>query len=140
MNLFVYGTLTFPEILFILTKKRFKEKSIIIKGYGVFHVVKNGIKQPYPTIIVQKNKFTEGKILYNVDEVSWKILEAYEGDEYLLKELNISINSKKRKLKTYVLKEQNPSKDFVWSKEEFRKEYLQHYLQSRIPDFLSGHS
>jgi hypothetical protein len=60
-NLFVYGTLTLPEVLFAVTGKHFSERNAQLKDHKKFCVVEDGIKLTYSGIIPQNGGIVEGK-------------------------------------------------------------------------------
>ena len=75
-NLFVYGTLCFPEIVEKLTGKSFQTENAVLKGYERKRI-RNA---DYPAIIKNENIEVEGLLLWNVDKRSLKIVSFYEGD------------------------------------------------------------
>lgn len=90
-NLFVYGTLLFPEILQKITGKNFGSGEATLPGYRR-HAVKNC---DYPAIIQNKNEKVEGKLILNVDDESMKLLSDYEGEEYKKAEVEVQSGDSK---------------------------------------------
>jgi len=66
VNVFVYGTLIFPEIFLGLTKKNFKSQSAILTGFQRFKIFDNEIPRRYPAITETPNEIVNGKILFTL--------------------------------------------------------------------------
>lgn len=136
-NVFVYGTLIFPEVVFGLTNKNFKSRSAILTGYQRFKIFDNEISRSYPAITKKPNKKVEGKILFDVDEESLKILDFFEDSDYIRKELTVSFENQKTTAFVYVW---NPKFEdqlkLDWSSEEFKEKHLRYYVSEVIPRVL----
>lgn len=136
-NVFVYGTLIFPEVVFGLTNKNFKSRTAILTGYQRFKIFDNEISRSYPAITKKPNKTVEGKILFDVDEESLKILDFFEDSDYIRKEVLVSFDNQKTTAFVYVW---NPKFEdqlkLNWSSEEFKKKHLQYYVSEVIPRVL----
>lgn len=132
-NVFVYGTLLFPEITKKLTGKTFKISPAELPGYKLY-CVKNS---DYPAIIRQKDSVTEGLVLENVDEFSLNIISFYEGDEYEKEKVTVNLNGKATDALTFVWVH---GSEFLENKEwdfrGFEKSGLEHYLDVVIPETL----
>ena len=136
-NVFVYGTLIFPEIVFSLTNKKFLMKDAILKGYKRFKVNDPHREQKGPALIEEKGGEVRGKILFDVDKDTIKILDKFEGESYEKKKVFVSVNGKKVEAIVYL--GTNFNKDFLhgeWSEEEFKQKHLDFYLKKRIPEIL----
>ncbi|MEF2175157.1 MAG: gamma-glutamylcyclotransferase family protein [Candidatus Absconditabacteria bacterium] len=81
-NLFVYGTLMYPEIVFALTGKYFRSQEAILSNYKRYAIRYGNITSPYPGIIPFNNSLVHGNILFDVDEYSLQILDFFEDSEY----------------------------------------------------------
>jgi len=137
-NIFVYGTLMLPEIVFALTKKNFVMKDATLKGYKRFKVNDPNRKQKGPIIIEQKNSGVIGKILLDVDEDSIKILDKFESPSY--EKRKVFVNAGAEKIEAIVYVGSNFNKEFLydaWNEEEFKQKYLEFYLKKRIPKILN---
>ncbi len=136
-NIFVYGTLMFPEVVFALTKKKFVMKDSVLKGYSRFRVNDPKREKKGPAIIEQKDGEVHGKILFDVDEKSIKILDRFEGASYRKRVVSVIVDGKSMEAIIYV--GSNFNKKFLygdWSEEEFEQKYLHFYLKTIIPKFL----
>ena len=136
-NIFVYGTLIFPEVVLKLTGKSFQTKDAILKGYKRCKIFDQHTPRRYPAIIESNNDFVKGKILFDVDEESLKVLDFFEDNDYIRKEEIVFIGKKEFLTYVYVwnpkLKEKLMKK---WSPEEFQQKHLRDYLEKVIPEYL----
>jgi gamma-glutamylcyclotransferase (GGCT)/AIG2-like uncharacterized protein YtfP len=78
MNLFVYGTLRLPSVMYAVTARRFYGIDAVIRDYARYSVK----GESYPGIIPAANAVTEGVVYLDVDELSLKRLDEFEGDLY----------------------------------------------------------
>jgi gamma-glutamylcyclotransferase (GGCT)/AIG2-like uncharacterized protein YtfP len=78
MNIFAYGTLMIPDVMYAVTTRKFRFKDAILRGYARFTVK----GESYPGIIPVADAVTEGIIYFDVDELSLARLDAFEGDLY----------------------------------------------------------
>ncbi len=58
MNIFAYGTLMIPSVMYAVTGRHFRSQKAILKDYARFTVK----GESYPGIIPVMNAITEGKI------------------------------------------------------------------------------
>ena len=132
-NLFVYGTLLFPEITEKLTGKSFETLPAILKGYKMYCVK----DCDYPAIINEEGAETKGKILLNIDDFDLKILSVYEGDEYEWRKIKVLCNDKLEDAITFVWSNGvDRLESRGWDFADFQKERLEYYLDVIIPDTL----
>ena len=129
-NLFVYGTLCFPEIVEKLTGKSFRSAKAILKGFQR-RSVKNA---DYPAIIVNSNSEVEGILLHDVDELSMKILSFYEGEDYWCEVVDVQIETDFIKANVFVWNSAiNGLEEYDWNQEEFVLNSLQIYIEKIAP-------
>lgn len=137
VNVFVYGTLMFPEIVFSLTHKKFKTENATLNNYKRFKIHDGNHSREYPAISKSEGDFVDGVLLFDVDEDSLKILDFFEDDEYIRKEMTVSFNNQSCLAFVYIW---NPkSKDKLkssWNSDEFKEKYLNYYVFEVIPDIL----
>lgn len=141
-NIFVYGTLIFPEIVFALTGKNFKTQNATLEGYRRYKIFDDNIPRRYPAIAESEGHKVEGKILFEVDEESLKILDFFEEEDYFRKELTV-LTDNDRKVSAFVYLWNSELKEKLksdWSPEEFEKEHLQEYVLEVIPKVLDEYS
>ncbi len=138
VNLFVYGTLLFPEVVFALTGKKFKTKNAILLDYKRYKIFDQHISRKYPAIIESKSSVVKGKILFDIDEESLKILDFFEDKEYEKKTVIVQSDNKTFETIVYVWKNEFKNKlKSKWSEEEFKKKHLYNYINKTIPKILS---
>ena len=89
MNLFVYGTLIFEEILFAILQKQY----ISIPGLLKDHAILKFSFEDYPGIIPDITGIVVGKVVFNISQNDLSILDAYEGIMYQRTTINVSTNS-----------------------------------------------
>lgn len=134
MNLFVYGTLVCPEILFALTGKSFKTDAALLKEFKRHSIFDGHVLRKYPAIKISKNNVVEGLVIYNMDQRSLEILDRYETNEYVRRAVHICVGEKIINAYTYVWKENlNHQLKGDWSLEEFKEKYLQEYMDGLSP-------
>jgi gamma-glutamylcyclotransferase (GGCT)/AIG2-like uncharacterized protein YtfP len=137
INIFVYGTLIFPEVVFALTKKSFRTEDAILNDFSRFKIYDGEISRRYPAIFEDQNGKVEGKILFDVDEESLRILDFFEDNDYQRRELKALVNSEEFTVFVYVwnpkFKDKLKSK---WNPEEFKVKHLQNYISEAIPKVL----
>jgi gamma-glutamylcyclotransferase (GGCT)/AIG2-like uncharacterized protein YtfP len=104
MNLFVYGILLSPQILEVVTGKRFESEPAVLSDFERFAV--SG--KAYPAAIASKKSVIKGILLKNVDNYSLEVLDEFEGDEY--KKLSIKVATKDEKKHQALV--------YVWNKDQ----------------------
>lgn len=138
VDLFVYGTLQFPEVVFALTGKSFDSLDAVLKDHKVYQISPpKGQEGMCPAAIPEKGSVVYGKILFDVDNHSMEIIDFFESDDYEKQELEVESREKNYKALVYIWK------DFLkdrlkkhWNKEEFEKNYLEDCLKKTIPEIL----
>ncbi len=142
INLFVYGTLMFPEVVKALTDKEFLAKEASLKRYSRYRA--NGPEglDPYPAIIEEKNGIVNGKILFDVDPRSLKIFdffEMFEDHRYRKIKVVVDVDGKQTEAFVYVWTEENRKYlTDLWDPERFRKDGLKNFLKT-IPEVLAAY-
>ena len=132
MNLFVYGTLTFPEIVQALTHNRYKARPAYIENYLVTSLE----AKPYPGMIEVPGATAEDWLLYDLEAPAIKILDAWEGREYVKKRLSAITSRSETETFAYVWRD--VVHDYrPWDRDRFKRQYLDSYLLKRIPLFTA---
>ena len=129
MNIFTYGTLMIPEVMAAVTTHKFRSADAILKGYARFTVK----GESYPGIIPATDAATEGIIYFDVDELSLRRLDAFEGDLY--QRIQIQVETKGieiLKADTYVIKPKFRShlSSLEWNMKEFAQKHLKTFLET----------
>lgn len=124
-NLFAYGTLQFPEVVKKLTGRTFRSIPARLEGFKRCRV-KNC---DYPALVSAEGSQTLGMLLIDVDMASWKILDNFEGDEYLRIAVRVSTEESEVPAQVYVwTAEMNRLEDLDWDIENFKENYFAGYL------------
>jgi len=125
-NLFIYGTLQFPSIPKKITGKTFSLKPVVLNDFKRFRV-KNA---EYPAIIPCQGSKISGYIAENVDDISLKAIDFFEGDEYEKKEVTITVNERDILALTYVwIAGSENLDDDDWDMNYFEIKYLKYYTE-----------
>lgn len=137
-NVFVYGTLIFPKIIFTLTGKNFETKNATLEGFCRYKIFDGDKPREYPAILETKNGKVEGKILFNVDKESLNILDFFEENDFERKKAKVLLDEIEIDVFVYVW---NPKYDkeklrLNWEPKEFEEKYLEYYLSKVIPNAL----
>lgn len=129
-NVFVYGSLLFPEIADGLCRCRVNTAAATLKGFARY-ALKGA---DYPAIIPHDGSKVTGKVLLNIDEKAIKLLQFYEGDEYEMRSVEVETESAKIKAIAFVWNAGNKFlENFDWSIDKFKTESLEFYRDKIIP-------
>ncbi len=132
-NLFVCGTLMIPELLYALTKKRFKMVDAVLEDHKRLRIR----KKSYPALIPSKGDSVQGKLIFDLEEDDLKILDFYEDDEYIRKEIEIADQT----ADVYIY---NASREVLkerdWSEVYFRLKHLDFHLRVIIPEIMEEYN
>ncbi len=131
--LFIYGTLTFPEILEGLTGKTFERKPARLSGYQRYAIQ----DRPYPAITEKPGSEVDG-FLIDADEASARIIGFFEAPEYEKRQVEVSCEGEVRQAAAYAWQAAHRALlSGEWSPEEFSKNHLQRYAAEVIPRIRS---
>ena len=129
MNIFTYGTLMIPGVMYSVTAREFRFKNASLRGYVRFTVK----GESYPGIIPETDAVTEGIIYFDVDKLSLERLDAFEGDLY--QRTSVRVETEKDEIlnaETYVIKPKYrgylSSKE--WNVKEFNQKHLGAFLET----------
>ena len=137
MNIFAYGTLICPEMVFALTGKNYVSEKAVLNNFKRFKIYDDGQPRAYPAIKKYAGGLVNGIILYDVDKESMEALDFFEGGEYIRTLLEIVTDGKKIKTYVYVWeKKYNPKLKNEWSLNYFIKNDMPEYVNEIIPDVL----
>jgi gamma-glutamylcyclotransferase (GGCT)/AIG2-like uncharacterized protein YtfP len=132
-SIFVYGTLTSPEVVRVLLGRELAAiRPARLEGY-TRHPVKNFV---FPGMIPCVGKSVEGCIYTNVSPLERNLLDWFEGDEYIRQtvqatvmddsepsSMTVEANVWKPHLVDQLLQDQK------WSYENFRQQHSEWYLK-----------
>jgi gamma-glutamylcyclotransferase (GGCT)/AIG2-like uncharacterized protein YtfP len=132
VKLFVYGTLKYPEIVTALTGKSILLTDAILVNYKVI-----GLKnKPYPGLIQYDGSIAEGKLLI-LEEESFSIIKKWEDVEYIIQNISVIVENTNTEAVTFLHIEKSEQLPILWDEINFKKNYLDDYIQNRIPDYLN---
>jgi gamma-glutamylcyclotransferase (GGCT)/AIG2-like uncharacterized protein YtfP len=124
-NLFVYGTLLFPEILKKIVGREYNSVKAVLKDYRRFAVK----DFDYPAIIEQKNGMVNGNLILNVDDVAMNVLSGFEGNEYVKREVEVLADNKKIKAVVFVWCDSTIKlSENDWDENFFRQNRIGNYI------------
>lgn len=129
MNIFTYGTLMIPEIMYAVTAREFRFKNAILKGYARFKVK----EESYPGVVPVIDAVTEGIIYFGVDQLSLERLDAFEGDLYQRTTIPAEIEGGEiLNAEAYVVKPKfrDHLSSLEWNVEEFVQKHLKAFLET----------
>ena len=129
MNIFAYGTLMIPEVMYAVTTREFLFKNAMLRGYARFTVK----GESYPGIIPVTDAATKGIIYFDVDKLSLARLDAFEGDMYQRTPVRVEMEKDEiLNAETYVIKPEYrgylSSKE--WNVKEFNQKHLGAFLET----------
>jgi len=133
MNIFTYGSLMIRNIFISAAGRNFKSQDADLSGYGRF-CLKNDI---YPGIIISKSDITNGIVYFDVNDVSVRNLDMFEGDYYQRTPVRVTLSDQSIvDAETYVIKNAyrhilSPEK---WSFEDFKNKF-QHEFRRKYFGF-----
>lgn len=132
-NLFVYGTLLFPEIIEGLTQTRFKSQSAVLENYKRCNV----IGCDFPAVIRDEGSSVEGKILFDVTNEALELLTFFEGDDFKKIDTQVQVDGNIVDAFVYVWNSENGFLDETdWQIEAFEQESLQFYKEHVVPETI----
>lgn len=133
-NLFVYGSLLFPYIMEGLTGRKFKTSEATLYGYKRHRV----LGADYPAIIDTKDATVDGKLVFDVDPKSLALLTFFEGDEFSVREVKISLPNEEVTAFAFIWKTGLKYLDETdWDKTVFQQESLQYYIREIVPETVT---
>lgn len=104
-DLFVYGTLMYPE----LYRKITGEEPDYIPAELRHYSVRRLNERSYPGLIKRIGGRSIGLLVRNVSEQAMELLHEYEGEEYKVVEVSVTCEGQRVKAKTYAVK-----RDFMY--------------------------
>ena len=126
IDLFVYGTLMFPQVVTVLTG--LTPMYVPAVAYNTKRLrLRN---QVYPGLGNRSGSSTQGYLLRNLDDASWRIIEAFEGNEYERGPVTIETAGNSVRAHTFFVRTdcQDRLLDLPWDPEAFLRYELDTYL------------
>ena len=129
MNIFTYGSLMFPAVMKAVTGLEFPAKRARVKNYARFKVK----GESYPGLTPLEGAFTEGVLYLNIDALSVKRLDGFEGKLYeRAKILAEALGGESLIAQTYLIRPQyrNRLSSDQWDPVYFEKADLREFMAS----------
>ncbi|MDF1813341.1 MAG: gamma-glutamylcyclotransferase [Verrucomicrobiales bacterium] len=130
MNIFVYGTLLFPEIRKMVGGRDFTSRAARVKGYQIFQV--SGADFPGVVRAGQSHHIT-GEILYDLTPDEVMRMDCYEDQFYIRKTIEAEEldSGKKLAAEIYEIPEDFAGdilSNTTWTKQWFEENYYENFL------------
>ena len=126
INLFVYGTLMFPQVMTTLTGLTPTYAPAVARNTARFSIR----NQVYPGLVNRSGNLTMGYLIRNLDEVNWHLIKAFEGNEYSVGP--VAIETQQHNMNAYTFFVHAHSLDIVansfWNPESFLRYQLESFL------------
>ena len=128
MNLFAYGTLTFPEVWKRIAIQKVASERAVLNGFSIYRV-RNAV---FPGIVRSRETDSVAGVLYrDLDEDTLFELDAYESDFYERETVWVSTAAGENvECHAYVVPEshRNQLSEEVWDPQWFAENELENYL------------
>jgi gamma-glutamylcyclotransferase (GGCT)/AIG2-like uncharacterized protein YtfP len=128
MNVFTYGSLMIPSVMTAVTGKRFRMLRAYLKNYARLKVK----GESYPGIVCKRGAATDGIVHCDVDDLSLKSLDEFEGELYKRISVRVEVGQKGPLIaEAYIISPEHLHllSSEPWDLEGFKKEHLQEFLQ-----------
>ena len=127
-TIFVYGTLSFDEVLSALLGRKARGTPSKISGFKRIYI-KN---KRYPGLVKSAGTdLVEGMLHNDITDSEFKLLDTFEDDFYQRIMVKIRLGDKQlAKAEVYIVPKQNMkfATKIVWNREEFGSKYKDEYL------------
>jgi len=142
-DLFVYGTLQYPEVIHGLTGLTLKGSPARLLNYQRYAVRPPGREGRGPVIFPEAGGEVHGQILRNVPGEARELIDRFEaaGGGYERRQVQVHVETNAEPIPAWAyvgidaLREHRVG---AWSEEQFEAKDLQWYLQQRLPELRSG--
>ena len=124
-HLFTYGSLMFEDVWNRLVKGNYLSQKATLMNYA-----RRSVKNDEYPVIFQANELVEGVVYYDINEEDMITLDAFEGEYYERKEVELLVEGRYVKASAYVLKEAyfNLIDTKPWSDTLFAQEGIHNFL------------
>ncbi|WP_263081698.1 gamma-glutamylcyclotransferase [Endozoicomonas sp. Mp262] len=140
INVFVYGSLLFDEIVVHLTGQSFHTEPALLINHARYAIHQKDRIAKGPAIIYEAGKTVNGKLLIDITPEALAILDKYESgdaDASGYERVTVSVilkNGSKKSAQTYrAIDTMRPFLYGSWSQHDFKENHLAWYLMTRIP-------
>jgi len=127
MDIFTYGSLMFPAVMKAVTGRDFSSRNARVKNHARFRV--RG--ESYPGLTPLEGAVTQGVLHLNVDALSLRRLDDFEGEMYERTEISAeALDGESLMAQTYLIKPQYRDRlsSEPWDPEHFEKADLVQFM------------
>jgi gamma-glutamylcyclotransferase (GGCT)/AIG2-like uncharacterized protein YtfP len=128
--LFVYGTLTFPEVVRVLLGRTPDTVAVSVAGWRVAPL--RGCV--YPTLVTAE-AIAHGRLIVDLNVQEWRIIDAFEDDSYDLRRLTLTDG---RYGWAYVSKNNVSVSPEDWDSDQFERRSIRAARPGELPQALRG--
>jgi gamma-glutamylcyclotransferase (GGCT)/AIG2-like uncharacterized protein YtfP len=127
VNLFTYGSLVFPEVMEAVTGRRFESRPALLRGYRR-RMLRGRV---YPGIRPAAADATAGRVYLSIDGAALASLDAFEGDEYERRRVEIGLDDGSLLAEAYVIRSSASDllTDAAWDAGRFASSHLRRYVE-----------
>ena len=126
-NVFTYGTLQVPAVMFAVTGRRFTSTPAVLPCYRRLNIT----GKTYPGIIEDESAETCGRLYSDIDQTALVLLDRFEDVLYSRRVVQVIAEGEALPAYTYVVnhkyRDMLGSED--WDLDYFEEQYLPAYLQ-----------
>lgn len=98
-HLFTYGSLMFEQVWDKLVKGNYLSQKATLNGY-----TRRSVKEDEYPVIFQGDEYVEGVVYYDISDEDMQTLDAFEGEYYERKEVELVVKGSMIQACVYVLK------------------------------------
>ncbi len=135
-NVFVYGTLLFPEVVEAVTGKNFRTENAVLNDYKKFQIYDGNTPRLYPAITPEEGATVEGKVLFDVDNESMRRLAHFEDEGYRLVALDVLVDGSCVTAMAYVWASDRTRLKGEWDPLAFEKDCKEEYMTKIVPKIM----
>ena len=132
MNIFVYGSLVFSEVMQGVVGRQFIFREGLVRGYARFKLR----DEPQAAVIPFPDTSTKGIVYVELDKAAVRRLDAFVGKIFDRVEVNVETgNDEWVEAETHVLKvkERKRLSAKPWDENEFRQKHLAKFMRVDVP-------
>lgn len=141
-HIFVYGLLTFPEIVTAITGRHIQMKPAVLTGFRRFGLSQSPTQTPVPVLLPEVGFRQVGQLLLDVDEEAVKKLDFFEdldSGHYL--KTPVRVESEGHWLEAFCYSAGPALAPYAsgdWSAQQVTEQDKQYFIQTLIPEMLAA--
>lgn len=139
-HLFVYGLLTFPEIVQAVTGKQYQTQPALLREHRRYGLSQSPLSAAVPILVEETAAVTEGVLLLDVSDADFVRLDHFEeidSGHYLRKTVRVESNGQWYSADVYLAGPiLRPYACGEWFPGQVSAEQRQHFVTTVIPEML----